>query len=153
MKSIKMLLLLLLVFMLNSCRFFDKFSDTINRRFQCITIKNNSTEEIAFYPYSFLPISERYGEFYPDTLLPPEDIGFYSKKIYPMEDYTYRTIFETKNIRYHFGEKDSLMFFVFSVDTLNKYSWDEICEGYKILKRYDLSIKDLDILNWTITYP
>lgn len=26
-------------------------------------------------------------------------------------------------------------------------------KGYKILKRYDLSIDDLDSLNWTITYP
>ena len=45
------------------------------------------------------------------------------------------------------------MFYVFSVDTLEKYSWEEIREGYKILKRYDLSMDDLDSLDWTITYP
>ena len=69
-----------------------------------------------------------------------------------MEKHTHGTEFETKDIRPRFGEKDSLMFFVFSVDTLDKYSWDEIREGYMVLKRYDLSITDLDSLNWTITY-
>ena len=152
MKSVR-LFLLLIVFMLNSCRFFDKLSDSMNRSFQCVTVKNNSTMEIAFYAYSFIPISGIYGVFYPDTLLPPEDIGFYSIRIRSMETHTYRTRFETKNIRSRFGEKDSLIFFVFSVDTLNKYSWDEIREGYMVLKRYDLSITDLDSLNWTITYP
>ena len=152
MKSVRFFLLLI-VFVLSSCHFFDELSDLMNRSFQCVTIKNNSTRKIAFYPYSFLPISGIYGAFYPDTLLPPEDIGFYSARICPMEEYTYRTIFETKNIRSYFGGRDSLMFFVFSVDTLDKYSWDEIYEGYMVLKRYDLSITDLDSLNWTITYP
>lgn len=148
MRLVKMFLLLL-IFMVNSCR----LSDVMNRNFQDIKIINSSNIDIAFYPYSFIPVSWKYGEFYPDTLLPPEDIGFYSVKISPMHSNTYTTRFETKNIRSRFGEKDSLMFYVFSVDTLDKYSWEEIRQDYKILKRYDLSISDLDSMNWTIIYP
>ena len=141
--------LLLLLFMLNSCRFID----VMNRSFQDIKIINNSNTDIGFYAYSFIPVSWKYGEFYPDTLLPPEDIGYYCIRISPMHSHTYTTRFETEYIRSRFGGNDSLMFFVFSVDTLDKYSWDEIREGYMVLKRYDLSITDLDSLNWTITYP
>ncbi len=152
MKTVK-LCLLLFACLLSSCRFIEDYYEVTHREFQCIKIINNSKTVIAFYPYSFLPVSGIYGQYYPDTLLPPGDIGFYSERIDPMDSYIYRTIFETKYIKERFDERDTLMFFVFSDDTLKNYSWDEIREGYKILKRYDLSIVDLDSLNWTITYP
>lgn len=138
--------LLILVFFLNSCYWF--FEDP-ERKYQSIKINNNSEIDIAFYPYSFLPI----GVLYPDTLLPKENIGRYCKKIEPKHVSWYRPTLYEKDIREKYGEADTLIFFVFSVETLNKYSWEEIREDYKILKRYDLSIKDLDSLDWTITYP
>jgi hypothetical protein len=46
-----------------------------------------------------------------------------------------------------------LSIFVLSSDTVNTYSWDVIRTQYKILKRYDLSLQDLQNSNWTITYP
>lgn len=152
MRIVKQITLFLFLFLLSSC-VIDDLHRLMKRRYQSVTVVNNSDMDIAFYPYSFLPISGINGEFYPDTLLPIADIGFYSIRIRPMEKHTYRTEFETKEIRPRFGEKDSLMFFVFSVETLNKYSWEEIREGYMVLKRYDLSITDLDSLDWTITYP
>lgn len=48
---------------------------------------------------------------------------------------------------------DTLMFFVFSRDTLNKYSWEEIKRDYKILKRIDITGRELDDQDWTITNP
>ncbi len=151
--KLRNVLLLLFVFLMNSCVFFSDLIEWMNKSYISVHIINNSKSEIAFYPYSLLPISLIYGEFYPDTLLPNDNIGYYSKRIPSMKDYYHETVFDSKEIRDEFGEKDSLMFFVFSVDTLNKYSWEEIREDYKILKRYDLSISDLDSLNWTITYP
>ena len=140
-------LLLLLVFFLNSCLFLDLLGP--ESRHQIIKIINNSEIEIAFYPYTILPI----GGLYPDTLLPKADIGRYCSKIEPKHQWGWSPDLTDKQMREQFGEADTLIFFVFSVETLNKYTWEEIREGYKILKRYDLSIQNLDSLNWTITYP
>lgn len=51
------------------------------------------------------------------------------------------------------GGVDTLSFVIVSVDTLNKYSWDEIRSSYNILQRYDLSRNDLRLLDATIHYP
>jgi len=48
---------------------------------------------------------------------------------------------------------DTISMYILSKDTIDKYSWDLIRSGNRILKRYDLSIKDLEKQNWTITYP
>ncbi|MCL2417576.1 MAG: hypothetical protein FWD02_06585 [Bacteroidales bacterium] len=37
--------------------------------------------------------------------------------------------------------------------TLKKYTWEEIREGYKILKRYDISWQEMEELNGMIFYP
>lgn len=48
---------------------------------------------------------------------------------------------------------DTLSIFIISLDTIKKYSWPTIRNSYNILKRYDVSLSDLEKLNWTITYP
>ena len=49
--------------------------------------------------------------------------------------------------------KDTLSVFIFNADTLKAYNWKVIRMDYKILVRYDLSLTDLQILNFTIPYP
>lgn len=138
---------------LNSCGLFDNYQEIRNRQFQDIVVINNSRMTIAFCHYTFSTVAAKYGRLYPDTLLPTEDLNPFCKRIDPMSLYKTQLRIETITIKTLFEEKDSLMFFIFSADTLKKYSWDEIREDYKILKRYDLSVVDLDSLNWTITYP
>jgi hypothetical protein len=41
---------------------------------------------------------------------------------------------------------DTISVFFFSQDTLNTYSWEEIKHRYKVLRRYDLSIEDIQKL-------
>ena len=41
---------------------------------------------------------------------------------------------------------DTLSIFYFHPDTLQKYTWEEIRQGYKVLRRYDLSIEDIQKL-------
>jgi hypothetical protein len=41
---------------------------------------------------------------------------------------------------------DTLSIFYFHPDTLKKYSWEEIQQNYKILRRYDLSIENFSSL-------
>lgn len=48
---------------------------------------------------------------------------------------------------------DTLSIFIISNDIVTTYDWDVMRSGYKILKRYDMSLHDLKKLNWTIIYP
>ena len=49
-------------------------------------------------------------------------------------------------------ESDTMMMYIFDGPTLETKGWDYIKENDLVLKRYDLTLKDLDSLNWTITY-
>ena len=124
--------------------------------FQGLDLVNNSDMEVSFYLYSFIPISTLYGQFYPDTLLKQDTLKDYSlthvkphSRVAHGTNFNYREI-KKGNIPYY---NDTLMFFVFSRDTLRKYSWEEIKRDYKILKRYDITGRQLNDQNWTITYP
>ncbi len=58
----------------------------------------------------------------------------------------YETIYATQI------ESDTMMVYIFDGPTLETKGWDYIKENELVLKRYDLTLKDLDSLNWTITY-
>ena len=49
--------------------------------------------------------------------------------------------------------KDTLSVYFFHPDTLAKYPWETIRKEYNILKRYDLSIEDMQLLDYEIAYP
>lgn len=48
---------------------------------------------------------------------------------------------------------DTLMIFIYDAYTLETIPWDTVRKNYLILKRYDLSLEDLQGMNWTITFP
>jgi len=48
---------------------------------------------------------------------------------------------------------DTLMVYVFDAGILESTSWDTIRANNLYLKRYDLSLQDLQMRNWTIIYP
>jgi len=48
---------------------------------------------------------------------------------------------------------DTLMVYVFDSEILESTSWDTIKARNLYLKRFDLSLQDLQMNNWTITYP
>ena len=50
-------------------------------------------------------------------------------------------------------KNDTLMIYVLDVKTLGILPWDTIVKKTLILKRYDLSLQDLETQNWSITYP
>jgi hypothetical protein len=56
-------------------------------------------------------------------------------------------IFE-KNLK-----SDTLMIFIYDAAVIENTTWDTVKAKYMILKRYDLSLEDLQRMNWTITYP
>ena len=87
---------------------------------------------------------------YPDTTLPSSEPDLY--KIEPNKQINLRSGFEWEKVIEEMP-LDTLSIYVFDADTLNTYDWIQVKEGYKVLKRYDLSLDDLRKMNWTITYP
>lgn len=88
---------------------------------------------------------------YPDTTIPDKEreLGGISKNVRAPYDFNIKDwpeLFEQL-------PQDTLSVFIFHGDTIAKYSWQEIRSGYKILKRYDLSQKDLENANSIIRYP
>lgn len=45
------------------------------------------------------------------------------------------------------------MIFLFSRDTLDNLSWDQITDQYLILRRYDLTLDSLEGRNWKVIFP
>lgn len=52
-----------------------------------------------------------------------------------------------------FEQFEKVMVFVFDAQVLETTPWDTVKAKYLIIKRYDLSLDDLQRMNWTITYP
>ena len=48
---------------------------------------------------------------------------------------------------------DTLSIYVFNADTVDLQGWGYVRNGYKILKRYDLSLMDLKNKNFLVDYP
>ena len=87
---------------------------------------------------------------YPDTIIPDsydkiKGVSVGSKTPYDSDD-PWEEVFDEL-------PSDTLSIFIFNRDTLKTYNWQEIREGYKILKRFDISYDDLKQNKWIVTYP
>ena len=112
-------------------------------RIDPLYIKNQSNCAISIYP------ARRGFDFvYPDTSIT-------LLKNHRVLKFNQSTNFASADWKeeIEFLPKDTLSIFIFSTDTLNKYSWEEVRRDYKILKRYDLSIQDLELLDYKVYYP
>jgi hypothetical protein len=92
---------------------------------------------------------------YPDTsLLHTQNVmtpGWYravESHNYNNEALTSRGSYESK-----FISMDTLIVFVFNADTLSDYGWDNVKDCYKVAQRYDLSLSDIQNLNWKLAFP
>lgn len=146
MKNFSIALILILTLLFTKC---DNLKP--DRWYDLVFLKNESNFSISYYCAT--GFSENYGgSVYPDTLL-PKDLPY---RTYPIiKSLENRAIIteQCKMEDFFNFPADTLSVFIFHADTINKYTWEEIREGYKILKRYDLSYDDLKRMNWTITYP
>ena len=48
---------------------------------------------------------------------------------------------------------DTLMVFIINSKVVENNTWQKIGDNYMVLQRYDLSLQDLQQLNWQISYP
>ena len=50
-------------------------------------------------------------------------------------------------------DSDTMMIYIFDANVIETTSWDTVKAKNLYLKRYDLSLQDLQQSNWTIKYP
>ena len=112
----------------------------------CIKIENTTTKGIFVSSGC-----ARYGLFdYPDTTLTVN-----RPSLLQVNPNDHNDLRSGPKWEYIINEipSDTLSIYIFDADTINAYDWSQIKEGYKVLKRYDLSVEDLKQKNWTVTYP
>jgi len=102
---------------------------------------NNSSIEV--YVYLGIVGKELGGSLYPDTTIAKVKSGIPFKK---GEKRTYS--YNGKHLLV-----DTLCLFIFDAFIFNTFDWDNIKNEYKILKRYDLSLKDFENLKYEVSYP
>jgi hypothetical protein len=91
--------------------------------------------------------------WYPDTLInfsnPALAGDFYKVSANSSDDaLKIRDTYEGR-----FEQHEKIMIFVFDAQVLENTTWDSVKANYLVLKRYDLTLQDLNDMNWTITYP
>ena len=111
-----------------------------------IDLVNNADHPIGYY----FATGGKYGTYYPDSL--PETNAYIMYDINEVISPGMESHYKWEKVFQSFP-KDTLSVFIFHTDTLNKYTWEEVRDGYMILKRYDLSLYDLEKNHFTITYP
>lgn len=101
----------------------------------------NKSDELVYFLVSYQ---------YPDTIIPDT----YEKR-YGVSAGSKRPFDSKEKWEVVFDKlpADTLSIFIFSSDTLDTYDWQTIRSGYKIMKRYDVSLDDLKQNQWIITYP
>ena len=134
------IILIISIFLMTNC-----LEDMMEKWFT-IRVNNNSNKRIY--------ISAGCGRYgipnYPDTLLPTIEPSLLN--VEPHDYNNLRSSIEWESVIKKI-ESDTLSIYFFDADTINKYTWDEIKNEYKIIKREDLSIDDFRQANWTIMYP
>lgn len=129
------ILLSCIFFMASTCK-----NLPLAERYYSIEIINNSNQKIYFFD----------SQNFPDTSL-TVDKPYFSGAV----AHSTGSIDKTQEWQDIISSipSDTLTIFILSNDTVNTYPWETIRGTYNILKRYDLSLQDLENSNWTITYP
>ena len=107
-------------------------------------IRNNSDKNV--YSYEGTP---NLGNVYPDTIIrtsPPTLLISANTTIYKGGFSPQEKIWEDLSI-------DTMSIYFFDAETVDNIPWETIREEYKVLKRYDLSLEDIQFLDYEISYP
>lgn len=111
-----------------------------------IDVVNKSNHPIGYY----FATGGEYGTYYPESL--PKNNNYVVYDMSKVLEPGYESHLDWEKF-FRTLPKDTLSIFIFHTDTLNKYTWSEVRNRYKILKRYDLSLDDLERMNFKVTYP
>jgi hypothetical protein len=132
----KTLLFLIITISLTSC-FKDKEEDTK------IRVMNNSNDTIYM----------SFTTDFPDTTFIHNTNPLNNPQISMIAPHCIQDKYYGCPSRGIFSDKiDTLSIFLFDRQVLLRYNWDTIKSRYLILKRFDLSLSDLEKINWIVTY-
>lgn len=135
MKIMTFMIILLVVF---GCPDKEEFTPDIT-----LVIRNNSNDSIVEYREYAELTDTIFQEFSPFTSDQSIELG----SIPPQEEIEIPE--ETERLS-RFG---AIHIYIFDKDTLKTVSWDQIRDDYNVLRRYDLTLEDLEAMNWIIEYP
>ncbi|MCA1763551.1 MAG: hypothetical protein ABR574_07885 [Cryomorphaceae bacterium] len=139
--KIMFVLSLYLVLVSNSCK------EDFPARIETIHVVNNADHNIeSAVPYT-------HGPFYPDTALTEIVTGSMQKT--PPGRNAYYDHHGTGSLAalIESTPEGLISIYVFHPDTLANYSDQEIINDYNVLTRYDLSLSDLETLDFFVPYP
>lgn len=115
-----------------------------------LAIINNSDKSLYVFINNEWPGN---GPTYPDTTLRGDgEIGGY-EKIYPKRRQYFEELRGENGIATFQYLGDTLSFVICDVEVIEKYPWRTIKENYMVQQRYDLSLQDLQKLDYTLYYP
>ena len=117
---------------------------TSDDRFYGITFQNASEDHILFYMADIHAPSA-----YPDTVIVEEA---FSRALGPGSNEIRYADTEWREVLAQLPS-DTLSVFIVDQTVVFLEGWESIKEDYLVLKRYDLSIQDLETLNYQLTYP
>lgn len=105
-----------------------------------ITLHNTSNERTMLCSYSLQ---------YPDTSVPAygKFAGIGSKSVQNFDEH--KSWEEVINIT----PLDTISFFFISLDTVDKYGWDNVVQQYRVQKRLDVDYKYLEEQDFQVYYP
>lgn len=120
--------------------------ENLSEKWYTIKIENNSNKQII--------VSAGCGRYgltsYPDTLLPDLEPSLLSVNAHDYNDLSNSIAWEDIIKK---QPEDVLSIYFFNADTIIQFEWAEIKKGNKVMERRDLSLEDLQGMDWTITYP
>ena len=114
-----------------------------------ITFKNATADTLYVVSSSQYPDTSTFSGI-PNPVLDPN-----FTKVLPNESNT-QVLWRRDCIELAFKDlipSDTMMIYVFDAKVLEGNTWETVKSNYLVLKRYDLSLDDLNRMNWTITYP
>ncbi|MCK9617890.1 MAG: hypothetical protein M0R21_08655 [Lentimicrobiaceae bacterium] len=115
---------------------------------------NNEDLKLRVNNMSNIPIYTAWTIDYPDTSFNHVANPIYNPQIHKIEAYSIQKNYYGAPSKGLFNDKvDTISVFIFDAHVLETAPWDTVKANYLVLKRYDLSLQDLQIMNWTITYP
>lgn len=119
----------------NSCHKIITFVNKTNKTIY--VVGSGEYPNIEDYKYNSDPLNNSY-----DTKVSANEA---SKNVLPTSGNCHEAIYS--NIK-----SGIMMVYVFDGPTLETQGWDYIKTNNLVLKRYDLTLKDLESMNWTITF-
>ena len=145
MKNIIKILLLICVCITNTCGLKD--SENCHHSIE-FTNNSDGLLDVNFTIFSY---------YYPDPLDISKIPNFSEDQKNIKSNETRKNLYTRHCMEKYLNEGewffDTVYVYVFDATVVENTPWEVVARDYLVLKRYDLTLEDLQLLNWKISYP